>query len=114
MLAVACESCEYVYMYVAVVPNRSSPPAILLRESFRENGKVHNRTLANISHWPPEQIAALREVLKALPPLPLQPIRSRSCALFPMATWPPWSAPSASSGWTRSSTLHPAVRVIWP
>src|SRR5919201_5716037 len=53
-----------VYMYVAVVPNRSSPPAILLRESFRENGKVHNRTLANISHWPPEQVAALREVLK--------------------------------------------------
>jgi transposase len=51
-------------MYVAVVPNRSSPPAILLRESFRENGKVHNRTLANISHWPPQQVAALREVLK--------------------------------------------------
>jgi transposase len=51
-------------MYVAVVPNRNSPPAILLRESFRENGKVHNRTLANISQWPPAQIAALREVLK--------------------------------------------------
>jgi hypothetical protein len=51
-------------MYVAVVPNRSSPPAVLLRESFRENGRVHNRTLANISHWPKEQIAALREVLK--------------------------------------------------
>jgi transposase len=51
-------------MYVAVVPNRSSPPAILLRESFRENGKVHNRTLANISHWPAAQIAALRDVLK--------------------------------------------------
>lgn len=51
-------------MYVAVVPNRNSPPAVLLRESFRENGKVHNRTLANISHWPPDQITALREVLK--------------------------------------------------
>jgi transposase len=51
-------------MYVAVVPNRTSPPAVLLRESFRENGKVHNRTLANISHWPTDQIAALREVLK--------------------------------------------------
>jgi transposase len=51
-------------MYVAVVPNRSSPPAVLLRESFRENGKVHNRTLANISHWPPAQIDALRGVLK--------------------------------------------------
>jgi transposase len=51
-------------MYVAVVPNRTSPPAFLLREAFREHGKVKNRTLANISHWPPEQIAALRLVLK--------------------------------------------------
>ena len=51
-------------MYVAVVPNRNSPPAILLRESFREHGKVRNRTVANLSHWPPEQVAALRQVLK--------------------------------------------------
>ncbi len=51
-------------MYVAVVPNRNSPPAILLRESFRQDGKVHNRTLANISHWPPHQVEALRQVLK--------------------------------------------------
>jgi hypothetical protein len=33
-------------MYIATVPNRNSPPAILLRESFRQNGKVKNRTLA--------------------------------------------------------------------
>lgn len=39
-------------MYVAVIPNRGSPPAILLRESFRENGKTKNRTLANLSGWP--------------------------------------------------------------
>jgi transposase len=51
-------------MYVAVVPNRNSPPAILLRESFREQGKVHNRTIANLSHWPAEQIEALRQLLK--------------------------------------------------
>jgi transposase len=51
-------------MYVAVVPNRNSPPAILLRESFREGGKVKNRTIANISHWPPAQVEALRQVLK--------------------------------------------------
>jgi transposase len=51
-------------MYVARVPNRNSPPAFLLREAFREGGKVKNRTLANISHWPPEQIEALRQVLK--------------------------------------------------
>jgi Transposase DDE domain len=51
-------------MYVARVPNRNSPPAFLLREAWREGGKVKNRTLANISHWPPEQIEALRQVLK--------------------------------------------------
>lgn len=51
-------------MYVAVVPNRSSPPATLLRESFRENGKVHNRTIANLSHWPAEKVEALRQLLK--------------------------------------------------
>ena len=51
-------------MYVATVPNRNSPPAILLRESFRLNGKVLNRTLANISHWPTAQLEALRAVLK--------------------------------------------------
>jgi transposase len=51
-------------MYVAVVPNRNSPPAILLRESFRQDGKVHNRTIANLSHWPAEKIEALRQVLK--------------------------------------------------
>ncbi len=50
-------------MYVATVPNRNSPPAILLRESFRENGKVKTRTLANVSHLPPQQIQALRLAL---------------------------------------------------
>ena len=51
-------------MYVAVVPNRNSPPAVLLRESFREHGKVHNRTIANLSRWPPAKVDALRAVLK--------------------------------------------------
>lgn len=51
-------------MYVAVVPNRNSPPAFLLRESFREQGKVRNRTIANLTHWPAPQIEALRQVLK--------------------------------------------------
>ena len=39
-------------MYVATVPNRGSPPAILLRESYREGGKVKTRTLKNLSGWP--------------------------------------------------------------
>jgi len=51
-------------MYVAVVPNRTSPPAVLLRESFREGAQVKNRTLANLSDWAPAKVEALRQVLK--------------------------------------------------
>src|SRR6059058_1749018 len=51
-------------MYVAVIPNRGSPPAILLRESYREAGKTKNRTLANLSRWPAERIEQLRAVLR--------------------------------------------------
>jgi len=62
-------------MYVATVPNRNSPPAILLRESYRQDGKVKTRTLANISHLHSHQIDALRSalagsVVPAGPPLP--------------------------------------------
>ncbi len=51
-------------MYVAVVPNRSSRPAILLRESYRDGASVKNRTLANLSDWAPEKIEALRAALR--------------------------------------------------
>jgi DDE family transposase len=51
-------------MYVAVIPNRGSPPAILLREGYREAGKTKNRTLANLSSWPAERIELLRAVLR--------------------------------------------------
>lgn len=51
-------------MYVARVPNRGSPPAVLLRESYREAGKVKNRTLANLSAWPEAKVDALSRVLK--------------------------------------------------
>ena len=51
-------------MHVDIVPNRGSPPAILLRESYRENGKPKKRTLANISHWPAERVDQLRAVLR--------------------------------------------------
>jgi len=51
-------------MYVTRVPNRGSPPAILLRESYRAGGKVRTRTLANLSRWPEAKIEALRRVLK--------------------------------------------------
>jgi Transposase DDE domain len=51
-------------MYVERVPNRNSPPAILLRESYRDGDKVKKRTLANLSHWPAAKIEALRRVLR--------------------------------------------------
>jgi transposase len=54
-------------MYVATIPNRKSPPAILLRESYREGGRVRNRTLANLSHWPVAKIEALRALLRGQP-----------------------------------------------
>ena len=57
-----------VVMYVVKVPNRGSPPAILLRESYREAGKVKNRTLANLSAWPEAKVEALARVLKGQPP----------------------------------------------
>ena len=55
-------------MYIDVVPNRNSPPAILLRESFWKDGKVRKRTLANLSKLPPHLIDALRRFLKGATP----------------------------------------------
>jgi Transposase DDE domain len=51
-------------MHIDVVPNRGSPPAILLRQSYREDGKTRKRTLANLSDWPAERIEQLRAVLR--------------------------------------------------
>ena len=51
-------------MYIAVIPNRDSPPAILLRESYREGGKVKKRTLANLSALSMEHVQVLRSALK--------------------------------------------------
>ncbi|MCY3777816.1 MAG: IS1634 family transposase [Candidatus Aminicenantes bacterium] len=51
-------------MYIEAVPNRKSPPAVLLRESYRQDGKVKKRTLANLSKWPPELVEGFRILLK--------------------------------------------------
>src|SRR5271157_1236124 len=51
-------------MYVETVPNRGSPPAILLRESYRDGKSIRKRTLLNLSHWPAEHVEGLRGVLK--------------------------------------------------
>ena len=54
-------------MYVERIPNRNSPPAVLLREAWRENGKICKRTIANLSDWPDEKVEALRRVLRDEP-----------------------------------------------
>jgi transposase len=51
-------------MYVDKIPNRNSPPAYLVRESYREDGKVKKRTIANVSFLNPEQLASFRALLK--------------------------------------------------
>jgi transposase len=51
-------------MYIEAVPNRNSPPAILLRESYRHEGKVRKRTLCNLSDWPTAMVEGLRGVLR--------------------------------------------------
>jgi len=54
-------------MYITTVPNRNSPPAILLREGWRDGSKTHKRTLANLSHWPPQKIETFRRLLQDEP-----------------------------------------------
>lgn len=51
-------------MYIDIVPNRNSPSAILLRESYREGKRVLKRTLANLSHWPAKIVERLRILLR--------------------------------------------------
>ena len=51
-------------MFIQVIPNRGSPPAILLRESYREGGKIKKRTLCNLTHWPPSLLEGFKALLK--------------------------------------------------
>ncbi|MCG5526550.1 transposase [Ectothiorhodospira haloalkaliphila] len=69
-------------MYIDIVPNRNSPPAILLRESTREGGRIVKRTLANLSSLSREQAESIRAVLKGEPLAPVdslfEVVRSRT------------------------------------
>ena len=68
------ESAQITYpwlMYIDIVPNRGSPPAILLRESVREGKRVRKRTVANLSGLSIEQAEAFRHVLKGTPLAPI-------------------------------------------
>src|SRR5258708_19752248 len=51
-------------MYIDTVPNRPPPPAVLLREAWREGNKTRKRTLANLSDWPQEKIETFRRLLR--------------------------------------------------
>jgi hypothetical protein len=51
-------------MYIERVPNRNSPPAVLLRESYREGSRIRKRTLANLSKLPDSVVDNLKIVLK--------------------------------------------------
>jgi hypothetical protein len=64
VLAILAYCSLIVCLDLATVPNRKAPPAMLLRESFRDGAKVRTRTLANLTSWAPERIAALRRTLK--------------------------------------------------
>jgi hypothetical protein len=64
-------------MYITRVPNRGSPPAVLLRESYRENGKVKTRTLANLSRWPEHKVNRLDRALS----LNTVQLRLHACSL---------------------------------
>src|SRR3954471_12518672 len=101
-------------MFIQVIPNRGSPPAILLRESYREGGKVKKRTLCNLTHWPPSLLEGFKALLKggtvlSAPAAPeVFPIRRALphgdvAAPCLTVTSPPSSARCARSGSTASS-----------
>lgn len=52
-------------MFIERIPNRNSPPCILLRETYRQDGKVKHRTIANLSKWSPALVDGLRRILKS-------------------------------------------------
>jgi len=62
-------------MYIEAVPNRNSPPAILLRETYRQDGRFCKRTLCNLSHWPAAHVEGLRGVLKGGTVIPAGGVR---------------------------------------
>src|SRR4029077_12839984 len=105
--------CYKVDMYVARIPNRGSPPAILLRESYRQGGKVKTRTLANLSHWPEPKVDALAQTLKGLPPkLDLSQAFEITAACRTGMSRRCW-APHVGSAWRSSSMPRPRAHAIW-
>ncbi|HZD02960.1 MAG TPA: IS1634 family transposase [Actinomycetes bacterium] len=94
-------------MYVTRVPNRGSPPAVLLRESYREGGKVRNRTLANLSGWPEAKVDALARVLRGQ-----QPVAGLEGA-FEIARSLPHGHVAAVLGTLRDLGLEELIDPVW-
>ena len=92
-------------MYIETVPNRKSPPAVLLREGWREGKRVRKRTLANLTSWPAEKVETLRRLLKN------EPLVSRDDAFdiirYRTATSLPYSALSMRLDRTIASATSP-------
>jgi hypothetical protein len=93
-------------MYVARVPNRGSPPAVLLRESYREGGRVRNRTLANLSGWPEAKVDALARVLKGQQPAALE-------GAFEVSRSLPHGHVAAVLGMLRELGLEELIDPVW-
>jgi hypothetical protein len=101
-------------MHIAKVPNRNARPSFLLRETYREDGKVRNRTLANLSKLPIERIESLRAALRG------EPLVALSAGGFEIRRSLPHGhvlaalslAPSASMICCRAG--HRSGGVIWP
>jgi Transposase DDE domain len=95
-------------MYVARVPNRGSPPAVLLRESYREGGRVRNRTLANLSGWPEAKVDALAKVLKGQ-----QPAAAALEGAFEVTRSLPHGHVAAVLGTLRELGLEELIDPVW-
>src|SRR3954468_13594897 len=99
-------------MYIEAVPNRNSPPAILLRESYRHEGKVRKRTLCNLSDWSPAHIAGLRGVLKGGTVIPAGQDAFTVTRSLPHGLSPRHWARRARSGSTACSARTATAAVI--
>ena len=95
------------------VPNRNSPPAILLRESYREGGKVRKRTLCNLSDWPTAHIEGLRGVLKGGTVIPAERDAFTIIRSLPHGHAAAASVPRATSASTVSLALVTIAAATW-
>ena len=99
-------------MYIEAVPNWNSPPAILLRESYRQDGKVRKRTLCNLSDWPTAYIEGLRGAPKGGTVIPAEREAFTVIRSLPPGHSPLRSAPPDGSASTVSSAPTAIAVVI--